>query len=255
MNKKNKKGEDSFVWLSYSDLSTGLMISFILIFIVTENKNTNFMKSAIEPVVEAREAFNKTNEVVIKLVRKKNRCKGAVITSRSGYPDTIQITYKEGRKNSWFSSGNYRLRKHAKGCLSSFGKIWLREMYRENKKHSIKIKNLIIEGHTNSLAMGKSRGKGSEVNFLDNLELSQQRAFEATKHILRVTPARIMGFSNNFDTWKRRILSANGRSYSDRILKKSRNEDFENSKRVEFKYILQHNYEKYDEIKRKLSSN
>ena len=164
MSKKVNKQQENFVWLSYSDLATGLMISFVLIFVVMNKKNTDFMKDIIEPVVDARRAFNKVNELVIKLIQKKKVCSGAVITSRSGQPETIQITYKEGWKNSWFKSGSFELESHAKKCLYSFGKIWLREIYKENSKHSVQIRNLIIEGHTNSLARGKVRGKGNEAN-------------------------------------------------------------------------------------------
>ena len=255
MSKKVKKTQENFVWLSYSDLATGLMISFILIFIVMDKKNTDFMKDAIEPVVDARRAFNKVNELVIKLIKRKKVCNGAVITSRPGQPETIQIMYKEGWKNSWFKSGSFELQSHAKKCLYSFGKIWLSEMYKENSKQSVQIKNLIIEGHTNSLARAKVRGKGNEANFLDNLELSQQRAFETTKYILKVTPSNGLGLPQKFDKWKRKRLSANGRSYSDRVFKKNKREDFANSKRVEFKYTLQHNYDSYGEIKRRYSKN
>ena len=220
-----------------------------------DKKNTDFMKDAIEPVVDARRSFNKVNELVIKLIKKKKVCNGTVITRRPGQPESIQIMYKEGWKNSWFKSGSFDLESHAKKCLYSFGKIWLREMYKESSKHSIQIRNLIIEGHTNSLVRAKVRGKGNEANFLDNLGLSQQRAFETTKYILKVTSAEKMRLHEKFDTWKRKRLSANGRSYSDRVFKKNKREDYTNSKRVEFKYTLQHNYDSYSEIKKRYSRN
>ena len=185
---------------------------------------------------------------MIKLVKKKRDCRNVVISKRIEQPQTIQITYREGGKNSWFSSASYELRKHAKKCLSLFGRIWLREMYKENQRQQIKIKNLIVEGHTNSRARAGTRGRGEEANFLDNLELSQQRAFAATRYIFKVTPASRMNLPKGFDVWKRKTLSANGRSFADRIFKKNK-EDFANSRRVEFKYILQHDYDKYHEIK------
>lgn len=236
-----------------------------------DKKNSDYMEDAIEPVVNARKAFNKVNEMVIILVKKRKVCDGAIITSRPNQPETIQIMYKEGRKNSWFTGGSYALESHAKKCLNTFGKIWLTQMYKENEGQEVKIQNLIIEGHTNSLARFKVQGKGLEANFLDNLELSQQRAFETIKYIIEVTQFSKIGMSKKFDLWKKEKLSANGRSFSDLIYipintykgdcdgktvnyKRCR-EDTANSKRVEFKYTLQHNYKSYNEIKNRYTKN
>ena len=244
-----RKFHENFVWISYADLVTGIMISLALILVVTEKSRSDYVDSAVKPVVEARHGFNKVNSAVIKLVKKKKVCRNVLISKRKGQPQTIQVTYREGTKDSWFSSGSFELRKHAKKCLAAFGKIWLRRMYQENKRQKIKVKNLIVEGHTNSKSRSEARGQGEEANFLDNLELSQQRAFAATRYIFKVTSARKMNLPRNFDTWKRKTLSANGRSFADRIYKRNR-EDFANSRRVEFKYILQHDYDKYHELKK-----
>ena len=228
MTKRRKKTQENFVWLSYSDLATGLMISFILIFMESHRKT-------VEPVKNSREAFNSVNEQVIKLIKREKDCRGAKITSRIDHPETIQIQYESKRGSSWFKNGRFKLEPHAKKCLSRFGKIWLREMYKENENRSVKIRSLIVEGHTNSRR--RQRWMSEEENFISNLELSQQRAFEAIKHILKTTPARKIRLPEKFDKWKRKKLSAHGRSYSDKIFK-NKKEDFSNSKRVEFKYTL-----------------
>ena len=244
-----RKLYENFVWISYADLVTGVMISLALILVVTEKSKSNFAERAIADVDKARRSFNKVNDAVIKLVNKKLDCRNVKVSKRDTQPQTIQITYREGDESSWFSSGSYELREHAKTCLSVFGKIWLREMYRENQRQQIKIKSLIVEGHTDSRARAGVQGHGEEANFLDNLELSQQRAFAATHYIFRVTPASHMSLPHEFDIWKRKTLSANGRSFADRIYKKGK-EDFANSRRVEFKYTLQHDYGKYHELKK-----
>ena len=228
MIKKRKKSQENFVWLSYSDLATGLMISFILVFMESHRK-------IVEPVKHSREAFNNVNEQVIKLIKREKNCKGAKISSRIDHPETIQIQYESRKGKSWFKNGRFKLEGHAKRCLSRFGKIWLREMYKENEKRSVKIRSLIVEGHTNSHR--RQRGMSEEENFISNLELSQQRAFETIKYILKTTSARKIRLPKKFDKWKRKKLSAHGRSYSDKIFKNKR-EDFSNSKRVEFKYTL-----------------
>ncbi|MBT4792009.1 MAG: hypothetical protein HON90_10590, partial [Halobacteriovoraceae bacterium] len=46
MSKYQKKKQENFVWLSYADLSTGLMISFVLIFLMLDKENSSYKRDA-----------------------------------------------------------------------------------------------------------------------------------------------------------------------------------------------------------------
>lgn len=262
MKRQTKKQQENYVWLSYSDLSTGLMISFILIFVVMNKNNKDYIDEAIEPVVKAREAFNKVNENVVKIVTAKGVCVGAVITSLEHQPDTIRINFN-GEKRSWFDVDRSVIKKHAEKCVKGFGQEWLKQMYSENQNQQVKIHNLIIEGHASS-----------DGGYYHNLGLSQERAYQTSKFILQNTSSRDVGYNWRFDSWKRTTLSANGRGESQLIYipkyksKKDSKfclentvknekciEDKEGSKRVEFKYTLTHDYKKYDEVRKKYSKN
>ena len=249
MGKKKESIQESFVWFSYADLATGLMISFILVFMIVNKENAGAVKEYLEPARNSKEAFDKVNERIVQIIEKKEDCSGSEIDIRQGQPETIQVTYIEGDKRSWFKNGQFTLETHAKRCLSKLGKIWLKEMYKEDEKQGVKIKILIIEGHTNSQRLRRGVEKFGDVNFLDNLELSQQRSLEVSKYIMKTTPFYKMGLPKKFDNWKKKKMTASGRSFSDRVFKKNDSnrpeEDLSKSRRVEFKYILESNLEGY----------
>src|SRR5690606_27299810 len=103
MRKHKAKLQESYVWLSYSDLATGLMISFIMFYLVNSRKNESnkeFMMQAIKPVSNARDSFNKVNENVVRIVTESGVCEGALIKNLKHQPDTIRITFKQDNK-SW----------------------------------------------------------------------------------------------------------------------------------------------------------
>ncbi len=68
-----------------------------------------------------------------------------------------------------------------------------------------------------------------------NLELSQKRAFEVVKYILSDEFGQLTKEENEV---LKSMLTANGRSFSNPIMKEDRNIDVEKSRRVEFKFRL-----------------
>lgn len=281
MKKKRKIRE--FVWMSFSDLSTGLMISFILIFLVAFKKNKESeavkereiknlkeeqylyknkniivknLKRRLKDIEEKEEMITKkvgavleTRQIVLEgmerlvksMRRKQKYCKNTnwkVIKSNQ----SIRITFVG--KKSWFKSGSFKLSNEGKKCLWKFGPLWLDSIFRLNKKHRKRIGALIIEGHTNSKGMLYHKTENAIYNY--NLELSQNRSLITSKFILNATEKQYRNPSKNsfFNYWKRKILSASGRSYSN-TLRKAGIEDLESSKRVEFKFKLKHNYKEY----------
>jgi outer membrane protein OmpA-like peptidoglycan-associated protein len=187
MSKHRKKTQENYVWLSYSDLATGLMISFILIFIVTNKKTQGY----VNDVLKARSAFNKVNKRVVEIITKKKVCDGAIIRQIEDRSETIRISFKDGSK-SWFSVNQAKIKKYAERCVKEFGRVWLKQMYLENTQQTVKIQNLIVEGHASS-----------DGEFYHNLSLSQERAFETSKFILQNSSARELGLKRDFSKWSK----------------------------------------------------
>lgn len=259
MGKAVRKKQENFVWLSYADLSTGIMISFILI-LITFIDLTGYSLDR----VKAKNKFDEINRRIVHIIADKKACNNAKIEVRPGQSDSIQVLFLN-KKNSWFPTGESTLYKHAKSCLESFGQVWLEEMFKESEgRKNFKIKHLIIEGHTNSDALStinriQNKIKRNKENFKENLELSQKRALETTKYLIENIKHPSKELKEDFEKWKIQKLSGNGRSYQDRIYKLKANirnkenlecitkpeekeyceEDKNRSKRVEFKYVLE----------------
>ena len=91
-------------------------------------------------------------------------------------------------------------------------------------EYSPYVSEIIVEGHTDSTG-----------GYLDNLELSQRRAFAVAAYVLED------GYRGISDSQKQRlrdVVTANGRSYSDRVFDEYGNEDMDASRRVVFKFRL-----------------
>ena len=135
--------------------------------------------------------------------------------------NSINIDPKSGAikfsSNILFGQGEYKLKEDSKNKLSTILKEYLQALLIDEdiKKY---IHSITIEGHTNS-----------DGSYLNNLELSQQRALEVMKFLYE---------SNISDkTILRKYVNASGRSYSDRIYKNGA-EDKDSSRRIEIKFRI-----------------
>ena len=86
------------------------------------------------------------------------------------------------------------------------------------------VAEIIIEGHTDSTG-----------SYIDNLELSQQRALAVASYVL---DDDYRGITADQKRQLRIVATANGRSFSDPVLDANGNEDMDASRRVVFKFRL-----------------
>ena len=98
----------------------------------------------------------------------------------------------------------------------------------------------MIEGHTDTTA-----------DYLYNLELSQQRALAVAKYCLDEKSSSI---PENQIEQLQKIMTANGRSFSNPIYKEDGSVDMDASRRVEFKFRLK-DEEMVEEMVRILNEN
>ena len=91
-------------------------------------------------------------------------------------------------------------------------------------EYRVYVSEIIIEGHTDSLG-----------TYIDNLELSQQRALAVASYVL---DDGYRAISADQKRQLRTVATANGRSFSDPVLDANGNEDMDASRRVVFKFRL-----------------
>ena len=128
----------------------------------------------------------------------------------------------------------YDLKPEGKAVLKKFLPKYINVLLRDCFKEYIA--EIIIEGHTDT--------NGS---YLYNLKLSQDRALSVATFCLK---DKNYLFSPSQTSELRKILTANGRSFSDPILNKNgKGIDMSASRRVEFKFRLK-NEEMEKEMKR-----
>ncbi len=247
--KKNNGTDSSYLWMGYSDLMAGLFLSFILVFTAMqkkqEEKNKKFqkMKSQIEQMSSLESQLKQSKQMdslvsglkeelidIVDALKKRKTCVNVEFEA-SGL--TIKA-YSKTSENFWFESGSSDLLSSGTDCLKEVSDIWISRLY-QSDSYSSKIKQITIDGHTNSLAIRNKKSALYDVDpFVSNMRLSQSRASNAAEVILKQT-AKDQGIQK----WLRTKITANGRSYGNLIYNKSTGkEDLFKSIRVEFSITL-----------------
>ena len=121
-----------------------------------------------------------------------------------------------------FELGKYNLSERGERFIDRFLPVYLDVLFSEEYRGYVA--EIIIEGHTDSLG-----------GYIDNLELSQQRALAVASYVL---DDDYRGISADQKRQLRRVATANGRSFSDPVLDANGNEDMDASRRVVFKFRL-----------------
>ena len=131
---------------------------------------------------------------------------------------TIDIT----NKSLYFRVGKYKLTQQQKAFLQHFSKKLIAFI----KKHQNKIATLAVNGHTSS-EWAKSN---FEQGYLNNMQLSQQRAYATLRYIFTIQSPQTQHYLT-------KILEADGLSYKKKIILNAV-EDKKKSRRVSFKILL-----------------
>lgn len=121
-----------------------------------------------------------------------------------------------------FESGQYSLTDRGKEFVDQFLPVYLNVLFSDEYRGYVS--EIIIEGHTDS-----------DGKYLDNLELSQQRALAVASYVLGDSCQAV---SADMKNELRPVVTVNGRSYSDRIFDANGAEDKAASRRVVFKFRL-----------------
>jgi chemotaxis protein MotB len=214
--------EESDNWLSISDMMSGLMFIFILIvvmYMIEANKNIAELEKTKENIEKIANNFDNVKQKISNalllefkddLEKWNAEIDGTIFRFKS--PDIL------------FSRGKSSLKKEFKNILLNFFPRYINIL----KEFSLDIEEIRIEGHTSSKW---NKDSSIEESYINNAQLSQTRALEVLKYSISKT-----NIENNFE-WLLKVTRANGLSFSKIILNKDGTENFESSRRVEFRVM------------------
>lgn len=235
--KNRKKSTNQEYWQSYSDLMAALLLVFTIMVAVAlysyqiKQKELDVKKEEVtrqeEQLGEALARNAEIQETLDDMIGIKASIIGALQTEfeSAGIPVTIDektgdITFNESTIR--FATAESTLTTESKLFLDQFMPLYINTLL--TPEFLPNIAAIVIEGHTDSVG-----------GYMYNLNLSQERAFSVANYCLEeasatMTPTELERLQ--------KLLTANGRSYSDRIFKNDGTEDFEASRRVIFKFRL-----------------
>ena len=238
LNFHHKESQDRPVepyWQSVGDVMAGILIVFILFFVIkinAENKTRRIFdelhQKRTEIISELRKEFKDHKRITI--------LEDGTVRFNIGTEESRALIDDKGELDSWFKKGDWILGNTAAKELQQFIPSYLDILLAEKNRNYID--EIIIEGHTDS--SGQKGVNSTNENYLYNLRLSQSRAFSVSQYVHGMD--RLSAESHNNDVYRnilRRKMAANGRSYSDLYYEPIFASDF---KDIAEKYNLQVKY-------------
>lgn len=214
-NKKGNEDEGTSYWISFSDLMSGLLIVFILLFIF---KLFDYQSSLEQKEQIIQQITDTRGQIVEKLQEEFDQENMDMQID----PKTGAITLSEG---ILFDFGKSELKNEGKVFLQNFIPVYMKKLM-EDPDIRDNISQIIIEGHTDN------EGDIGGNQYLFNLKLSQERAYSVSEYVLSNNIQ--YEYKENLQT----LLTANGRSYSDPVYNDDNSINNDKSRRVEIKFRL-----------------
>jgi chemotaxis protein MotB len=220
--KKNSSGEIQTYWISISDLMAGLLIIFVLFFVLKLNTEVKLRR--------VFEEMYKIKETAVIDLKKEFKYNNKIAVLDDG---TVRF-YLDDSDNQLFNVGSSKLKKGGKKEVRDFIIRYLGILFSE--KYIEYVDKIVVQGHTDS----KGTKHNTELqNYLYNLRLSQARAYSVVEYIhQRVNVSKDKKLNERYKNILRKKLSASGRSYIDVLKDKEGQELAGLSRRVEFKFHL-----------------
>ena len=212
--KVDEGSENNIFWITMTDLMTGLVLVFIVMFLYS------YISSNAEAVKQKIAKENATKAMQESLVSKNIN---ATIDPHTGI---VKISDLE-----LFELGSYTLSNNGKAYLDKFAPIYLNSIF-SDKYLDKNVSKIIVQGHTDSQTFA---GKYSEdEQYMKNMELSLNRAYEVAKYMTNTE------YNKNNGDKLRKMIIVEGASFSTPVLTNGK-EDFAKSRRVELKLVMKNN--------------
>lgn len=203
-------------WINISDMMAGLMMVFLFISVLFMDEIQK-EKVAIKDIAkDYQNIIQRLNRDLNEEFRKDLKTWNAEIlrdnTVRFKSPDVL------------FDTGSEEIKPEFENILDDFFPRYLSILTNEDYKN--KINEVRVEGHTSSLWSGAGTW---EEPYLNNMELSQERAKNVLAYTYKLTKPRDK-------EWLVRVFRANGMSFS-KLIKANGKENKLASQRVEFRAL------------------
>ena len=275
--KRRSNDEETSYWLSYSDMMAALLLIFVLIISITmlqskrqyEEKERellaqqNVIGEQQEQLDQQQEQLDEQKDIVSQQQEQMQTqqeqmqtqqeqldkiigIKSALITALRDEFDGSELKVSVDSQTGaitfdasvLFDKGKYEIKDEGKNFLDQFLPRYFSVLLKKDFHQYIS--EIMIEGHTDTTA-----------DYLYNLELSQQRALSVAKYCLDEKSSSIP--KDQIERLQK-IMTANGRSFSNPIYKEDGTIDMDASRRVEFKFRLK-DEEMVEEMVRILNEN
>lgn len=173
-------------WIVYSDLMVSLVMAFVLLLFIALGREQARVRAAGSALQDRASALNRAAEALAREGR------SFAFDSASG---TLTVD-----ASVLFAFGSADLAPAARRELQAVATVFLPALLREAAVDSL-IQDIVIEGHTDTIG-----------TYLDNLRLSQARAFSVMEALLSATSG------TSQETRIRQLLTASGRSESQPVV-------------------------------------
>lgn len=243
------ENEDLNFWQSYSDMMAALLLLFILIMSSSVLLYRNVYEERLKEKELAADEIKQKEEMLIEQQKEIDSQKLLLQNQQEQLDKLIGIKEEIIRNLSYelektnlsvvvdpktgsitfdssilFASASYEISETGNMFLESFIPVYFNAIL--NSEYESYISEIIVEGHTDT--------KGS---YLYNLDLSQKRALSVSSYCLE-NAGSFLDDGMNIEKFQK-ILTANGRSYSNPIYNEDGSVNMDSSRRVEFKFRLQ----------------
>ncbi|MCX7835593.1 MAG: OmpA family protein [bacterium] len=213
---KSKQSNQN-IWLHFTDVAMGLLVVFLLL----TSYNIIRMKARERDIHNILSAYNETRDSIYTNL---NTALGQKLKVWEAVIDRDSLSIVFNHPDFIFETGKDEVRKTVREILKEFFPLFVDVLY----KYKLDIVEIRIEGHTNSLWKSET---DSIKRYQYNMALSQSRTRSILDFLLR------LNLPVEQSKWLQGKISANGLSFSRRKRTKDGKEDFERSKRVEFRII------------------
>lgn len=213
-NHRHRESDPVNFWQSYSDMMAALLLMFILIMSLVMLNSMSQNEKGIRQQEEIDKIIGIKTQIIQDLKKAfKDSDMGITVDEKTG-----AIAFDS---NILFDKGKAEMKPAGEDFMKKFFPVYIGVLMSDTNRDNIS--EIMIEGHTDS-----------DASYMYNLDLSQKRAYSVVEYCLR-DDSKVLKKSER--DHMRKIMTANGRSYSD-VIKKHGKEDKAASRRVEIKFRL-----------------
>ena len=213
---QNNQSDENVFWVTMSDLLLGLVVVFLVLFILaitgyTQNK------------IQEKETQYQVTEKIVQELEKKN-----IKVDADKFSGKIKISDLE-----LFELNSSELSDKGKKFMSDFVPVYFDTIMKDPQILK-NISKIVIEGHTDSQAFAGS--KSTEEKYYRNMDLSLKRASSVAQYIVYSKYNGKQDYENSLY----KLLSVEGKGPSEPVFVDGK-EDFAKSRRVELKIEFKDN--------------